>query len=329
MVKKEVQEIVRVFSQIGDEISKRIIGMEDVKEGVMITAFAGEDSHLLLEGVPGVGKTELLKAFSRAVNIDFSRIQFKNDLKPKDIVGYLNLQGEFVKGPLFTNLLLADEINRASPKAQSGLLDAMAEGQITTEETGTHVLPQPYIVMATQNPIESHGGTQPLPEAQQDRFLKKVGVEYPTTEEAIEISRLNTRPKSELEPINPVINGDEIIEIRNTIKEIVHVSPRIDLLAVRMAELTRPENFELAHELKAKVGASPRGHISLIKAGRVKAVMNGRDYIIPKDLIDLAFPVFFTRVFFTRKNKSEISGTLKELIDGIIKEVYREGLLDE
>lgn len=316
----EIQEIRDYFTELRNKTHQYgVVGMDDVIDDILITFFSGQNSHLLTEGVPGVGKTLTLSAMARLLNLNFNRIQFKNDLKPKDIIGYLNLENKFVKGQLFANLVLADEINRASPKAQSALLEAMQEGQITTEEIGTQKLEQPYIVVATQNPVERSGGTNPLPEAQQDRFLMKKLVGYPTNEEALAINQMNV--EETFQEITPVLDASDILTIRKRILDLVYIDEDIHRKAVRMAELTRPDEFSVAKDLKVRIGSSPRGHISLVKATRVRAVMKGRDYIVPEDLIQLAFPVFFTRVFFTSVNRDDIPKTLKELL----RHVFIEG----
>jgi MoxR-like ATPase len=242
----------------------------------------------LLEGVPGLGKTTLLRTLSRVLHLRYSRIQFTPDLMPADIIGSMVIETEpggaktlrFQPGPIFSHLVLADEINRATPKTQSALLEAMQERTVTSGTT-THELERPFLVMATQNPIEMEG-TYPLPEAQLDRFLMKILVEYPSREE---LSRIVERTLARDEPeLSQMINRDEILELRNICREVV-VAPHVQDFAVNLVMATQP-GAEGAHALANKYiryGASPRGAQALVECGRVHALMNGRYHVAGDD----------------------------------------------
>ncbi len=261
------------------EIGKVIVGQNDVVDSVLICLLAG--GHVLLEGVPGLGKTTLLRTLSRVLHLKYSRIQFTPDLMPADIVGSMVIETDerggkslrFQPGPVFANLVLADEINRATPKTQSALLEAMQERTVTSGTT-THEIEAPFLVMATQNPIEMEG-TYPLPEAQLDRFLMKVLVNYPTREQLTQIVD-RTIQRDEIN-LDMVADRDAILETRGMCREIL-VAPHVQDFAVDLVLATQPEN-PYSHELAKKYiryGSSPRGAQGLVECARVLALMRGR-----------------------------------------------------
>ena len=295
------QSIIKVSEKIKrceEEIGKGIIGQKDTIRNVLIAIFA--EGNVLLEGMPGMGKTQLVKTISKVLNLDFSRIQFTPDLMPADVVGTNivvkendNTVFKFEKGPVFTNLLLADEINRATPKTQSALLEAMGEKTVTVGKT-TYEMPKPFMVLATQNPIEQEG-TYPLPEAQLDRFLFKLNVEFPTLDELKEIMDLTLTNKS-LELTN-VLEGNEIVELRNIIKEIKIAEP-VKEYALKLILATHPELENGADIAKRYVeaGAGPRAAQGIIAGAKVRAVMEGRLNVSFEDIKELAYPVLRHRI---------------------------------
>lgn len=268
-------------------------------EGVLICLLAG--GHVLLEGVPGLGKTTLLRTLARALQLKYSRIQFTPDLMPADIVGSMIIENDdrggkglrFQPGPIFANLVLADEINRATPKTQSALLEAMQERTVTSGTT-THELERPFLVMATQNPIEMEG-TYPLPEAQLDRFLMKILVTYPSREELGRIVE-RTIQREEVTPV-PVMDREAIAEVRAVCREVL-VAPHVQEYAIQMVMATQPEQKE-AHELARKYvryGSSPRGAQALVECGRVHALMRGRFHLAIEDVTHVAPAVLRHRI---------------------------------
>ncbi len=267
-------------------------------EGVLICLLAA--GHVLLEGVPGLGKTTLLRTLARALQLKYSRIQFTPDLMPADIVGSMIIDTEggtkalrFQPGPIFAHLVLADEINRATPKTQSALLEAMQERTVTSGTT-THELERPFLVMATQNPIEMEG-TYPLPEAQLDRFLMKILVTYPTREELNRIVE-RTIQREEAVPV-PVMDREAIQEVRSVCREVL-VAPHVQQYAIQLVMSTQPEQAE-AHELARKYiryGSSPRGAQALVECGRVHALMHGRFHLAIEDVQAVASAVLRHRI---------------------------------
>jgi MoxR-like ATPase len=284
--KTTLEQARQRIDSVRAEIAKVIVGQDDVVEGVLICLLAG--GHVLLEGVPGLGKTTLLRTLARTLQLQYSRIQFTPDLMPADIVGSMVMETtergkalRFQPGPVFANLVLADEINRATPKTQSALLEAMQERTVTSGAV-THELPAPFLVMATQNPIEMEG-TYPLPEAQLDRFLMKILVTYP---DRAELSRIVDRT---LEPATappaPVLDREAILEVRDVCRGTL-AAPHVREYAVGLALATQPERSE-AHELARKYvryGSSPRGAQALVECGRVMAAMRGRHHLSIDDI---------------------------------------------
>ena len=295
------QSIIKVAEKIKrceEEISKGIIGQKDIIRNVLIAIFA--EGNVLLEGMPGMGKTQLVKTIGKVLNLDFSRIQFTPDLMPADVVGTNivvkendNTVFRFEKGPVFTNLLLADEINRATPKTQSALLEAMGEKTVTVGKK-TYEMPKPFMVLATQNPIEQEG-TYPLPEAQLDRFLFKLNVEFPSLDELKEIMDLTlTNNKVNLEN---VLEGNEILELRDIIKE-VKIAESVKEYALKLILATHPE-IEAGAQIAKKyleAGASPRAAQGIIAGAKVRAVMEGRFNVSFDDIKELAYPVLRHRL---------------------------------
>ncbi|HTU34765.1 MAG TPA: MoxR family ATPase, partial [Candidatus Acidoferrum sp.] len=287
------------LDQVRKEIAKVIVGQQDVVDGVLICMLSG--GHVLLEGVPGLGKTTLLRTLSRVLHLKYSRIQFTPDLMPADIVGSMMIESDqlgakalrFQPGPIFSNLVLADEINRATPKTQSALLEAMQERTVTSGTT-THELEAPFLVMATQNPIEMEG-TYPLPEAQLDRFLMKIVVKYPTREE---LNRIVERTvQREDQHVSPVVNREEIMELRDVCKDVL-IAPHVQDFAIDLVMATQPDSPH-PHELAVKYiryGSSPRGAQALIECGRVLALMRGRLNLSIDDLRFLAPQILRHRI---------------------------------
>ena len=279
------------LTRVRAEIGKIIVGQQDVVDGVLICLLAG--GHVLLEGVPGLGKTTLLRTLSKVMHLKYSRIQFTPDLMPADIVGSMIIDSDsgskalrFSPGPIFAHLVLADEINRATPKTQSALLEAMQEHTVTSG-TQTMELEPPFLVMATQNPIEMEG-TYPLPEAQLDRFLMKILVRFPTRSELGTIVE-RTSQKDEIE-VAPVLTREEILDLRGACHQVL-VAPHVQDHAINLVMATQPGAAE-AHELSNKFiryGSSPRGAQALVECGRVFALMKGRMHLSIED-VDIIAP---------------------------------------
>ncbi|WP_349318808.1 MoxR family ATPase [Chitinophaga sp. MM2321] len=288
------------------ELSKAIVGQRYMVERLLIGLLA--QGHVLLEGVPGLAKTLSIKSLASAINAKFSRIQFTPDLLPADVIGtmiYNQQRNEFMvrKGPIFANFILADEINRAPAKVQSALLEAMQERQITIGDT-TFKLDDPFLVLATQNPIEQEG-TYTLPEAQVDRFMLKVVIGYPTKEEEVHIIRQNLNPDAAT-PIRPVIQPADIMEARKLVRE-VYMDEKIEKYIIDIVFATRnPEDYKL-QKLKPLIsyGGSPRASINLALAAKAYAFMRRRGYVIPEDIRSICFDVMRHRVGLTYEAEAE------------------------
>ncbi|RBL93173.1 AAA family ATPase [Chitinophaga flava] len=288
------------------ELGKVIVGQRYMVERLLIGLLA--QGHVLLEGVPGLAKTLSIKSLSSAINAKFSRIQFTPDLLPADVIGtmiYNQQKNEFVvrKGPIFANFILADEINRAPAKVQSALLEAMQERQITIGDT-TFKLDDPFLVLATQNPIEQEG-TYTLPEAQVDRFMLKVVIGYPTKEEERHIIRQNLNPEATT-PIRAVIQPSDILEARRLVRE-VYMDEKIEKYIIDIVFATRnPEEYKL-QKLKPLIsyGGSPRASINLALAAKAYAFMKRRGYVIPEDVRNICFDVMRHRVGLTYEAEAE------------------------
>ena len=281
------------------EIAKVIVGQQSVVDGVLTCLLAS--GHVLLEGVPGLGKTTLLRTLARALHLRYSRIQFTPDLMPADIVGSLVMETDehghrtlrFQQGPVFANLVLADEINRATPKTQSALLEAMQERTVTSGTT-THELERPFLVMATQNPIEMEG-TYPLPEAQLDRFLMKILVTYPSHQELAQI--VERTIASEDIAVRAVLDKDDVLQLRSVCREVL-IAPHVQDYAVQLVMATQPDQKE-AHEAARRYiryGSSPRGAQALVECGRVLALLRGRFHLSVDDIREIAHSVLRHRI---------------------------------
>ncbi|TMI14874.1 MoxR family ATPase [Candidatus Bathyarchaeota archaeon] len=299
--------------QILNQVRKVIVGKEPVLEKVMLAILA--NSHMLFEDYPGLAKTLLARSFAMSMGCDFSRIQFTPDLLPSDITGtyvYNIKSGEFDlrKGPVFTNILLADEINRAPPKTQAALLEAMQERQ-TTLDGKTHLLAEPFIVIATQNPIE-YEGVYPLPEAQLDRFLARLQLGYPNRAEEVEILKRRMQRGREEVRLEPAANTETILALQKTV-EGIHVDDDILGYVTDIVQATRTQR-------QIEVGASPRGSLAIFKLARARAVFHGRDYVIPDDVKDVAAPALVHRMIM--KAESWVKGVDPRLVvDEILKAV--------
>jgi MoxR-like ATPase len=286
------------LTKVREEIGKVIVGQQEVVDGVLTCLLAG--GHVLLEGVPGLGKTTLLRTLSRVLHLKYSRIQFTPDLMPADIVGSMMIDTEdgsktlrFQRGPIFAHLVLADEINRATPKTQSALLEAMQEHTVTSG-TATHELEAPFLVMATQNPIEMEG-TYPLPEAQLDRFLMKILVKYPSRSDLGTIVE-RTIQKDEA-VLNNVLDRESILSLRQVCRTVL-VAPHVQDYAIDLVMATQPD-AEKGHELALKFiryGSSPRGAQALVECGQVVALMKGRLHLAVEDVESVARAVLRHRI---------------------------------
>ena len=285
----EIAKVSDLSKQVIAEVERVVVGKRDLLEMIMAAVLAG--GHVLLEDYPGLGKTLIARSFASALGLDFKRIQFTPDLLPGDITGgYIfnrtKNKFEMRQGPVFANILLADEINRASPKTQSALLEAMQEGQVTMEGESLK-LPDPFLVLATQNPIE-YEGTFPLPEAQLDRFMLKLTVGYPDLEEEKEIlQRRRLRKQDELS-LKQITRPKQLLEMR-TVLETVHVDSDLESYISALVHATRIDR-------RVAVGASPRGSLAFLKMARANAVLAGRDYILPDDVKRFAVPVLCHRL---------------------------------
>jgi len=272
------EQVKTISEKVIAEVEKAVIGKKEILQK-MLAVFLTSGGHVLIEDYPGLAKTLIANSFATALGLQFKRIQFTPDLMPGDITGgyiFDSKQSKFVlrKGPIFTNILLADEINRASPKTQSALLEAMQEHQVTLEGE-THALPHPFIVVATQNPIE-YEGTFPLPEAQLDRFIAKLRVGYPKPEEEQEILERRLRRKDDDIPLSPVVTAQDFLSMRRLIED-MYVDPDVQRYIVDIVT-------KLRHHRQVVIGASPRGSLALVKLARAWAAIQGRNFVLPDDV---------------------------------------------
>jgi MoxR-like ATPase len=285
-----IEQVAELSERVIQEVEKAVVGKHEVLQ-MMMAAFLSAGGHILLEDYPGLAKTLIANSFAKALGMQFKRIQFTPDLLPGDITGgyvFESDKNRFMlrKGPIFTNILLADEINRASPKTQSALLEAMQEYQVTLEGE-TQSLPQPFIVIATQNPIE-YEGTFPLPEAQLDRFMVKLSIGYPSPDEEDEILKRRAERKEDIVDIQPIIDPETFLSMRAKAEE-VFVDPDVRRYMVDLAAKSRSHR-------QVAVGVSPRGSLALLKLTRAWAAIQGRDYVIPDDIKHFIQPALAHRI---------------------------------
>lgn len=307
-----MNNIKKSCDAIRENVSKVIVGKDEAIDYLLVALICS--GHVLLEDVPGLGKTVMAKAFAKSIDCSFSRIQFTPDLLPSDITGinFYNQstnQFQFRKGPIFNNIILADEINRATPRTQSSLLEAMEEAQVSVDGK-TYLLDQPFMVISTQNPVELQG-TFPLPEAQLDRFLVKIPVGYPGEEEEIEI--LNRfRVNNPVHSIGPVVTREDVINMQSNYTNI-HISQELVSYIVRIAQKTR-------NHKDISLGVSPRGTIALFRASQAYAVVQGREFVLPDDIQKMSRIVLSHRIipagYSTVKEKDNV-----EIIEAVIKDV--------
>jgi len=285
----DISQVSSLSKQIIAEVERAVVGKRALLEMMMASVLAG--GHILLEDFPGLGKTLVARSFAKVLGLEFKRIQFTPDLLPGDITGgYIfnrtNNKFELRKGPIFANIVLADEINRASPKTQSALLEAMQEGQVTIEGE-TLPLPVPFLVLATQNPIE-YEGTFPLPEAQLDRFMLKLTVGYPSMEEEKLILRRRRERRQDEVVLREITEARQVLEMRDTV-ETIHVNADLESYIASLVHATRVDR-------RVSVGSSPRGSLAFLKIARANAALENRDFITPDDIKRYAVPVLGHRV---------------------------------
>ena len=321
LLNKKIEKNSGFILDLKDNISKVIVGQDDLINKILISIIS--NGHILLEGVPGLAKTLTINTIANLINADFKRIQFTPDMLPADLLGtliYNQKTGDFVtkKGPIFSNMILADEINRAPSKVQSALLESMQERQITIGEE-TFKLDLPFLVLATQNPIEQEG-TYPLPEAQVDRFMLKVLVDYPSIDDEKEI--LNKVAKTNIDTkLKSVVNCKKILDAQSLVNEIF-ISPKILDYILNIVFATRnPEKFKLANlEDLISFGASPRASINLVLAAKANAFISGRGYVIPEDIRYIGKDVLRHRILLSYEAEAE-EITSEEVIDQLFKEI--------
>lgn len=300
------QEHKQKIKQVFSEVSKVVVGQEYMVNRLLAGLFT--NGHILLEGVPGLAKTLTISTLARVLHLDFARIQFTPDLLPADLVGtmiYNQKDGKFEvkKGPIFANIVLADEINRSPAKVQSALLEAMQEKQVTIGET-TFKLDKPFLVMATQNPVENEG-TYPLPEAQIDRFMMKVFVNYPTKDQELEIMRRISNMQFGYE-VSPVLTKEDIFSIREGVNK-VKMSESLERYIIELVTATRkPKEYKLESEAQyIQFGASPRASINMNLASKAVAYMDGRDYVLPEDIKEVAMDVMNHRIILNYEAEAD------------------------
>ena len=315
MAVRTVSEPVQRAMQLEAALRRVIRGTDEVVRLALVALFAR--GHLLIEGVPGVGKTTLAHALARGLDCSFQRIQFTSDMLPSDVVGIsiysaVEQRFEFKPGPVFANVLLADEINRTTPKTQSALLEAMNEGQVTVD-SHSHRLPQPFLVVATQNPVEHHG-TYPLPESQLDRFLVRARMGYPKGESEREILR-SEAGAARLDEVLPVLSSADVVAIQEEVAK-VRVDDSLLDYTLEIVRKTRDSEF-------LSLGVSPRGSLMLYRAAQAMAYLDGRDFAVPEDFKSLAVPVFAHRVVVNArytsmlKKSEQAEQVLREIVESV------------
>ena len=322
---ERIKEFSEKIARVKSELAKDVVGQADIIDKVIIAIVAG--GNVLLEGVPGVGKTRLVRSLGKVLSLPFSRIQFTPDLMPSDVTGANivekdengRLETKFRQGPIFANLVLADEINRATPKTQSAMLEVMQEHKVTVGND-TYKLAEPFFVLATQNPIEQDG-TYPLPEAQMDRFIFKLLVDYPTNEELVGIVKMTQKTMDET--AEAVITGEEILAMRALASE-VPICDEVLYYAVNLVSNTHPESADAAPSAKKylKYGASPRAAQGLVTCAKVRALMDGRYNVSYEDIDALAYPIFRHRIKINYTAVNEKLGA-EDVISLIIKETKK------
>ncbi|HEY1365559.1 MAG TPA: MoxR family ATPase [Gaiellaceae bacterium] len=285
----DLAEVRVLGNRVLDEVERAVVGKREPLELILLGLLS--DGHVLIEDYPGLAKTLIARSFAQTLSLGFARIQFTPDLMPSDVTGssifdQRRSDFEFRPGPIFTNLLLADEINRAPPKTQAALLEAMQERQVTIEGE-THKLAPPFLVLATQNPIE-YEGTYPLPEAQLDRFLLRLGIGYPRREDELELLERRLRRQADEVELEPVVDGPTLIQMQRALEQ-VHVAESIGGYIVDLVASTRASR-------RLAVGASPRGTLALVKLSRARAALSGRDFVIPEDVKAVAVPALAHRL---------------------------------
>lgn len=319
---EDAAQLNQAKQQINEELSKIIVGQQEVIQEILIGIFSR--GHVLLEGVPGLAKTLMISTLARTLDLSFSRIQFTPDLMPADVTGTEIMEEDrasghrefrFMEGPLFANIILADEINRTPPKTQASLLEAMQERQVTVGRT-RHQLPGPFFVLATQNPIEQEG-TYPLPEAQQDRFMFKVFVNYPSFDEEFEVARRTTG--TDVQDVKPVLNAEQIIRLQDLVRR-VPVSDHVVRYALSLVRQTRIGDEGIPDFVEELVGwgAGPRAVQFMILGAKARALLEGRFHVAVEDIQALAKPVLRHRVVVNFAAESE-GVTSDEVIDRIIQ----------
>lgn len=309
----EIKEVAALAEKLRGNVSKVIIGKDDVIDKVTLCLFCG--GHILLEDIPGTGKTTMAKAFARSLSCDFARVQFTPDLLPSELTGinYYNQKEsefEFKPGSVFTNILLGDEINRATPRTQSSLLECMEEGQVSVDGK-TYTLAKPFLVIATQNPVEIQG-TFPLPEAQLDRFFMRLSMGYPDGD-AESRMLLNLAESHPVEAVEPVATGEDILAAQAAVRK-VKVSEAVRKYIVSIADATR-------HSDKVKLGVSPRGTLALMRASQAKAAASGRDYVLPDDVKAVALDVLCHRIICKGFSISQSTSAPAEVLGVILNQL--------
>jgi MoxR-like ATPase len=309
---KNILNVSETVGQVITEVERAVVGKRTLLEMIMAAALTG--GHVLLEDYPGLGKTLIARSFATALGLEFKRIQFTPDLLPGDITGGFIFNRdknrfELRKGPIFANIVLADEINRASPKTQSALLEAMQEDQVTLDGE-TERLPEPFLVLATQNPIE-YEGTFPLPEAQLDRFMLKLKVGYPSIKEEAEILRRRRERQQDEVELHQVTNAKQVLELCQLV-ETVHIDPDLEEYIACLVSETRQDR-------RVAVGASPRGSLAFLKMARAHAALQGREYVLPDDIKHFAVPVLSHRLILQPEYWMS-----HQVADDVIADVFAE-----
>ena len=309
----EIKEVASLAGKLRENVKKVIIGKDEVIDKVTLCLFCG--GHILLEDIPGTGKTTMAKAFARSIDSDFARVQFTPDLLPSELTGinyYNQKEGafEFKPGSVFTNILLGDEINRATPRTQSALLECMEEGQVSVDGK-TYPLEKPFLVIATQNPVEIQG-TFPLPEAQLDRFFMRVNLGYPTPEEEADILERFTGGAHPMEELRPICSAQDVVDLQEQVSQ-VYSSKEVRAYISQIAQASR-KNPSL------QLGVSTRGAIFLLRGAQARALLQGRDFVAPEDVQKMVLPVLAHRVILSPEARMR-GMTAERVLSGVIGSV--------